>query len=288
MPIKNINNIQYVDLYEIFSEENESEKKYGLRLLEKAYETLYLKTFPVPSEQESFDDWRDNLENPKKNSDVQSFSLFGFDLDKKNPRIIGLIVTSFYKGCATGLVDYIIREKDYSKELPAKVMLDFQEKILEKICLRFDKKPLKMILWEVNDPQKIQWDDENPDFNVDCMNPQKRINHIQKEFDCRKIGLTYAQAPIQRIGSQKEADENVCSNLLLFLYKSSCFGMVNVSDLKHFFSCFSKACNGFYPEQLNNGHINRMLRQISVMERYDILVLYENQTPEQRALLDTI
>lgn len=285
MPLKKDGNFQYIDLYDVFSAGNRAEKEQGLFLLGKAYREIYLKMFPVPSEQEAFEDWCDNLENAGKNHDVQSFSLYGFDLDRKNPKIVGLIVTSFYKGCACGLIDYLIREKAYSKSLPAVKMLDMQEKILKRICLKFDGAPLKMILWEANDPKRIAWDDNAPDYTKDCMNPQKRVDHIRRCFDCRQIGVDYAQAPIRVVRDQREIDENVCDNLLLFLYKAGKYAGATPNDLERFLISFSKACNGNPPDRLNNRYIDRMMRQISVMKSLNIPLLHENQTDEQRQAL---
>ena len=207
---------------------------------------------------------------------------------KENPDIIGLIVSSFYIGCACGLIDYLIRKKECSKILPAAVMLELQEKILKDICWKYEERPLKMILWEANDPEKMTWDDKNPDYMLDCMNPQKRVNHIKRTFDCKQIGITYAQAPLCAVHNQREIDEKICSNLLLFLYKATYYNKASAEDLEQFLISFSQACNGHFPDQLHNAHIDKMMRQIAVMKRFDIPLLYERQTEDQRKRLENI
>ena len=108
------NNIQYLDLWEVFSKGTIKEKNYALQLLKQVYTEIYIQTFPIPSEQESFETWENSCfrAHKQKELDVQTFTIFGFDLDSK-PILIAFIATSFYKKSATALIDYIVRLKNF-------------------------------------------------------------------------------------------------------------------------------------------------------------------------------
>ena len=53
-------------------------------------------------------------------------------------------------------------------------MCEHAEKGLRELNQKINKQPLKAIFWEVNDPAKIAYDENDPNRNmIDCMAPQK-------------------------------------------------------------------------------------------------------------------
>lgn len=56
------------------------------------------------------------------------------------------------------------------------------EKRLQDINSKINNEPLKAILWEANNPEKIRYDENNPDPMVDCMSPKKRCDLIENRY----------------------------------------------------------------------------------------------------------
>lgn len=277
------NNIECLNLWEVFSKGTLKEKTFALRLLKQAYDEIYIKTFPIPSEQESFDTWENSCfeMHKKKELDVQTFTIFGFDLASK-PILIAFIATSFYKSSATGLIDYIVRLKDFRHILSALEICTYQTVTLQEICRKFDNTDLKMILWEANDPQKIEWDPLKPDYTVDCMDPQKRIDTIENHLNCARIGCDYVQVPIHCVKTDEEIAEGLCDNLLLYMYNAPTYQDATAEDLENWLCTFSKSLNGYFPNELNHPLISKMMKQVAYMKKKHVPILYQKQTPQQR------
>ena len=276
-------NVECVDLNEIFRNGSPKDKVRAGNLLKEAHQGIYQKTFPIPSEQEDLADWMDRLRTGDTPQELQVFSVFGKNLDSKDPEIMGMIVSSYYKGTGVGLINYVIREKEFREDLKGKQLCKHHEKTLEDLCMRIDNKPLKMILWEANDPSKIEWDENSPDrFEVDCMAPQKRVDHIEKNFGCKRIGIDYAQAPLSECESYKDVEDGVCDELLLYSYNAEKYNKATVEDVEKYMITFSQALNGAKnPKDLKHPALVTMMNQLETMKKQSIPLLKYQQTDEQ-------
>jgi len=286
-PFPKADGVECVDFNEIYDHGNPTEKRLAKKLLTRAHKGIYCKTFPIPSEQEALSDWLDRLEKGD-DEELQIFSVFGKNLNSNNPEIMGMIVSSYCKGTSIGLINYVIREKDYKGQLSGKDLCEHHEKLMEDMARQIDNQELKGILWEANDPAKIEWDENDLNrFEVDCMAPQKRVDHIEKNFGCKLLGFDYVQAPLSPCESLEEVREKTCKELLMYSYNADKYRNMTAKDLTDYLIVFSRSLNGAsHPSKLGDEDITKMMNQLKKMEKDNIPLLKRLQTPEQQEALN--
>ena len=278
--------IEYVDFGKVFESGNIAEIARAKRLLKQMHDGLYCKTFPIPTEQEDVSVWIDLLEKDRKEGQ-HIYTCFGRNLDTNHPEILGFVIADIGGSSNCGLIEYVVREKGYSDQLTGKSMLSYVEKELNELNMVVNGQKLKGIFWEANDPEKIEYDEKNPDYSVDCMAPQKRVDLIKKKFGAKLLGFDYTQGPLEECSSPEEVAENICSELKLFQYNADEYPDLTAQDVKKYICHFNKIVNNSdHPRDLKSPEIDRMMNQLEIMIAYDIPVLSEKQTPEQKALLE--
>ena len=276
------NNLEYVNFNDAFETENSIDKLDAEKLLRIVYEGIYNDTFPIPSEREDISLWLNNLKSGREKGQ-QLFSVFGRNLDKDNPEIMGFICCRLMDDSNCGLIEYIVRDKKYAKELHGIEMCEYIEKEVQNLNIKINKQPLKAIFWDANNPEKVKYDENNPDPMIDCMAPQKRIDIIEKKFGCEKLGFDYVQGPLKPCSNQKEIDERVCEELSLYQYRAKNYRDVTAADLKKFIINYNKTTNQECdPYYLNHPSINKMMNQLSLMEKENIPIVANMQTEEQK------
>ena len=170
--------------------------------------------------------------------------------------------------------------------LTGKAMADYAERELNKLNIAVNGQKLKGIFWEANDPQKVIYDEAHPDYAVDCMTPQKRIDLIEQKYGAKLLGFDYTQGPLKKCDTPQEVAENICSDLKLFQYNAEKYPHLTAQDIKNYVCHFNKIVNGSaHPRNLQSPQIDRMMNELEVMIAYDIPVLAARQTPEHKALL---
>ena len=282
-PARNASDIEYVSFNDAFETGSPVDKRKAEKLLANIHGGLYNDTFPIPCEQESLDYWLNNLRNGREKGQ-QLLTAFGRNLDSDNPEIMGFICCRVLADSNCALIDYVIRDKDYAGELRGIEMCEHAEKGLNDLNMRINGQPLKAIFWEVNDPAKIEYDENNPDPMIDCMAPQKRIDIIERKFGCQKLGFDYIQGPLEPCSTPEEVADGVCEELLLYQYKAKDYKDVTAADLKKFIINYNKATNQEdNPRSLEFPSMNRMMNQLALMEKEDIPIIACNQSEDQKS-----
>lgn len=282
-------NIEYIDLWDVFLSGNLKEQEFALKLLKKVYDEVYLKSFPITAEQENFNIWKNNRVRWRKYKDfyVQTFTIWGFNL-RTDPIFIGFVATSFYKGTGIGLMDYVVRVKEFQNIISAIDICEYQAQTLNRICQKCDGTDIKAILWEANNPDKVVWNSNHPNYSVDCMDPKKRIRAIEQNMKCLRLGFDYVQIPMRKVNTSKDIENGICNNLLLYQYNVPKYKAVTAKNILNWLNVFSKSCNGYLPAELNNDSVNKMLKQLQYMKEHHIPMLYEKQQPRQQLKIANI
>lgn len=187
-PTRSGSDIEYVSFNDAFETGSPVDKRKAEKLLANIHGGLYNDTFPIPCEQESLDYWLNNLRNGREKGQ-QLLTAFGRNLDSDNPEIMGFICCRVLADSNCALIDYVIRDKDYAGELRGIEMCEHAEKGLKDLNMRINGQPLKAIFWEVNDPAKIEYDENNPDPMIDCMAPQKELILLNVNSDAKNSVL---------------------------------------------------------------------------------------------------
>lgn len=315
-----------------------SDMAHATRLIRQIHRGLYQRTFPIPSEQEAVADWLERLKSGDKPQNLQLFTAYGKNLDDlKNATVAGFIVSEYYKGTELGLINYVIRDKEFAKgekRFAAQEMCDDHVGLMGEKCRGADGTDLKGVLWEANkthplmlaaiedstlltDEQKAQYtklvergmangtpmkdimlggerfEDVFRDIHGgeywqanDCMDPSKRISHIQGNFGAKRLGFDYAQAPLSPPANAQEALEGTCADLHLFAYKADAFPNLNAGHLAKYMNAFATIFAGKKPDQLGVESLDRMMAQLKYMEENNIPVLAEKQTAADRIGID--
>lgn len=282
------NGIERVDFNEVFASGSDADKQTAEALLAKIHAGIYCSTFPIPSEQEALEDWVERLHKGKAHAPRQFFTAYGRNLDDpEHAEIIGFIVSEYYNGTRTGLFNYVLREKQYSDEFPAKEMCDHHLALMKGACKEIDGKTLKGALWEANDPQHEDFKNGAWREN-DCMDPAKRCSHIEKNFGARRLGLNYAQSPLGEYDSKDEREEMTCDALRLYLYDADHSPDFNAHDLRAFMHRFRESFSGAkHPEDhLDVDALKKMDAQLGVMEAFGIPVRADKQNYTHRIHID--
>ena len=278
--------IEFVDFGKVFESGDRAAIMKAKILLTNMHDGLYCETFPIPTEQEDVSVWIKNLEDgPKKGQHI--YTCFGRNLNSINPEVLGFAIADIGGASNCGLIEYIVRKKGYSDKLTGKSMLAYVEKELNNLNEAVNGQKLKGIFWEANDPAKIEYDEAHPDYSVDCMAPQKRVDLIEKKFGAKLLGFDYTQGPLEECSSVAEVEENICSELKLFQYNASEYSDLTPQDIKNYICHFNKTVNNSeHPRDLQSPEINRMMNQLDVMIEHNIPVLSQNQTVEHKQLLN--
>lgn len=282
----NASNTEYVSFNDAFEKGSPVDRRKAEKLLANIHRGLYNDTFPIPSEQESLEYWLGNLKSGRENGQ-QLLTAFGRNLDSPNPEIMGFICCRVLADSNCGLIDYVIRAKEYKGQLSGSEMCEHAEKGLRELNQKINKQPLKAIFWEVNDPAKIAYDENDPNRNmIDCMAPQKRIDLIESRFGCQKLGFDYIQGPLDPCSTPDEVADGVCEELLLYQYKAQKYTDVAAPDLERFIVNYNKATNReSNPRNLKYPSINRMMNQLKTMKEQNIPIIAGKQTEQQKQVL---
>lgn len=285
LPLKDLtvleNGIEFIDFSSVFDSRDTSEIIRSQQLLRLVHQELYCKFFPLENEQESVDCWLDLLRSgPVKGQHV--YMVFGRNLNSSAPEIMAFIAAGITGSSSCGLIEYIIREKKYSSCLNGLTICHLMINRLQELNFLINRRPLKAILWEVNNPEKIRYDEQNPDFSIDCMSPRKRCLLLENKYGAKRIGIDYVQGPLRPCGTAEEINRLTCENLLLYLYNAGNYPDFSARDLYQYVCCFNQATNGHKnPCDLKHNGINKMMNQLRLMMDQNIPVLAEKQTPEQ-------
>lgn len=285
--------VEYLDFNEVFTKGGDEAKADASALLEKLHAGIYCKTFPLANEQEAVEDWLERLHKGEEQKPQQFFTMYGKGIDTANPETVGFIVSEYYNGTGCGLYNYVLRDEKYKSKgehpFPAKEMCDHHMELMESECLKADGHNLKGALWEANDPKKIQWDEKNPDFEVDCMSPAKRVEHIEKKFGAKKLGFDYVQTPLTPCKSNAQAQQDTCEDLLFYQYGAKDHPDLKPQDVKKFLTTFAQNFSEVeHPTDLKVPSVNKMMGQLHEMEAHNIPMLEEKQTHIQKTLLNKI
>lgn len=275
------NKIEILDFSAVFDSKDTSKITQAQRLLRRVHKDVYCQFFPLENEQESVDCWLDLLRlGSVKGQHV--YMVFGRDLYSSDPEIMAFIAASITGSSSCGLIEYIIRKKEYSDCLNGLNICHLMVNRLQELNLLINHEPLKAVLWEVNDPEKTPYDEQHPDPSIDCMSPQKRRLLLEQKYRAKRIGIDYVQGPLRPCQTAEEINRMSCENLLLYLYDAANFPHFRAEDLYQYICCFNQITNEHKnPFDLRHTGINKMMNQILLMIDQNIPVLAERQTPEQ-------
>ncbi len=216
-------------------------------LLKAIHQGLYSKTFPLPEEQESVEDW---IARSKKENRVprQFISAHFTDLDQAlrlsdeiaalkeiqektteqesqlqnlqtqfDALTVAFVVGEQYQGTGAASVNYAIRNKDYDGKTQgkpryaAKDFIDHQVSQYQDFA-KENNETIVLVTWEANNPRLTPFFDRygNPDFTVDVMDPARRVE-ILLGYGAERIGFEWLQPPLS-------SEQEGCASLLLYSY----------------------------------------------------------------------
>ena len=270
--------IEYINFNQAYENATEVEKKQLENLIKKMHAGLYTQTFIIPQEREDVSVWLNVLRvGPLEGQCL--YMVFGRALSTSNPDILGFVIADIGGDSNCGLVEYIVRKKGFSTVLSGVDMLAMMEKELNLLNIELNGQPLKGIFWESNDPQKVRADE-------DCMSPQKRIDLIIKKYGAKELGFDYVQGPLEECSDSQTVADKICTNLKLFLYNANSYPHLTAQDIKNYICRFNQVANkSNHPRDLKSPEIDRMMDELDVMIENNIPVVLEQQTPQQRILI---
>lgn len=257
------------------------------KLLTEVHDGIYVEHFPLEDEQEPVDVWQGMLEAGDKEG-KHVYIAFGKDLDTDHPQIMGFVAAGLYDN--SGLIEYIIRTKDAASELRGTEIVDKAISELNKLSHTVNGKDLNAVYWELNDPEKVEYDENNPDPTVDCMSPQKRLELVQSRYNGKLLGFDYAQAPLTE-------GQNVCSDLRLARIdvkkpdpneSAEEKNRREARELRDYLRDFTYVLTERNPDEIaaKEPKIRIMFNQVNLMIAKGISPLESAQTDEQKAMLD--
>lgn len=123
---------------------------------------------------------------------------------------------------------------------------------------------------------KEYWED------TDCMDPSKRISHIENNFGAKRVGISYAQAPLEEYDTLAEREEMTCDDLFLYVYDASSYPDFKPEHLKNYSNVFASTFAGAEAKELGVESLGRMVNQLELMESQKIPLMTHQQTPEQQ------
>lgn len=123
---------------------------------------------------------------------------------------------------------------------------------------------------------------------TDCMDPSKRISHIEQKYGAKRVGISYAQAPLEEYDTQEEREEMTCDDLFLYVYDADSYPDFNASHLKNYSNTFASTFAGAEVKELGVESLDRMINQLELMERQGIPLMRHKQTPAQERLVQNV
>lgn len=122
----------------------------------------------------------------------------------------------------------------------------------------------------------------------DCMDPSKRISHIESNFGAKKVGVSYAQAPLEEYDSVEERADMTCEDLKLYVYDADSYPDFRPQHLKKYLDVFAKTFAGAPAKELGVESLTRVINQLDTMEAEGIPLMSERQTPAQERRVQSI
>ena len=283
---QNASNIECVNFSKIYNSKNTIKIKKAQKLLLATHSGIYLTHFPLKSEQEPIDVWINTLKLGDKKS-KHIYITFGEDLDTSHPQIMGFVAAGLYG--TSGLIEYIIRTKEAATKLRGTEIVNKAIEELNKLNNKMNGKNIDFLYWELNNPQKIAYNEQHPNYMFDCMSPQKRINLIKKNYNGKLIGFDYVQPPLTK--SQKTCDTLVLARIEIIqpdINKNiEQLNQQEAKSLKSYLINFIEVLTQTSAEEVakQDYKIKNMLDQVDIMIKYNISPLEEYQTLQQKRLL---
>ena len=284
---KNSSEIECVIFSHAYNSHDPEKISKAEKLLTEVHDGIYVEHFPLEDEQEPVDVWQGMLEAGDKEG-KHVYIAFGKNLDSDHPQIMGFVAAGLYDN--SGLIEYIIRTKDAAAELRGTEIVDKAIDELKKLNLEVNGTELNAVYWELNDPKKVEYDENNPDPTVDCMSPQKRLELVQSRYNGKLLGFDYAQAPLTE-------GQNVCSDLRLARIdvkkpdpneSQEERNRREARELRAYLRDFTHVLTERNPDEvaIKEPKIRAMFNQVDLMIAKAISPPEERQTQEQKAILD--
>lgn len=175
---------------------------YALDLMRRAYHDIYVPAFPIEDERDSLEKIESRLKEPV-NGVERVILLAGKHLDDpQKAEVYGISIAYYYGSHQAGLLAYNAIDPQYQQMGLGRLMVQGRIKGLEELAAQSGK-PLKSVIIEVNDPQKVSPEE-------DSMDPNKRVALFEK-WGARQIPVPYAQ-PALAPGQEK------CHTVMLMAY----------------------------------------------------------------------
>ncbi|MCB2082370.1 MAG: hypothetical protein H6908_03915 [Hyphomicrobiales bacterium] len=204
--------------------------------------------------------------------------------DPEKAKVIGFEVTSYFPESKAGLVNYVIKNEEYKKgnangnpNYQALPMMEHAVAYLEEITKQQFGSDIKVILWESNDPAKIQWNPQSPDLTVDVMAPARRIQLVEEKFGFVRVNMDYVQGDISGPDNYAKAE---CSDLILYICKNS-DGKIPTDDLAQTLKAYLIEFNRHFNDgkSLKTSEGKQMMTQVEEMIHGERPVLVEKPAP---------
>lgn len=123
---------------------------------------------------------------------------------------------------------------------------------------------------------------------TDCMDPSKRISHIESQFGAKRVGVSYAQAPLEEYETVEEREEMTCEDLKLYVYDADSYSDFRPQHLKNYLNVFAQTFAGAPAKDLGVDSLTRVINQLDVMEAEKIPLMSEKQTPAEERRVQSI
>lgn len=138
-----------------------------------------------------------------------------------------------------------------------------------------ERKTIENVFTELHG--KEYWED------TDCMDPSKRVSHIENNFGAKRVGISYAQAPLEEYDTLAEREEMTCDDLFLYVYAADSYPDFKPEHLKNYSNVFASTFAGAEAKDLGVESLGRMMNQLELMEAQNIPLMTHQQTPEQQS-----
>lgn len=123
---------------------------------------------------------------------------------------VGFVIGEVYRETETALINYVVRNQDFSKKYPAKDMVDHQVDQYKEFA-KSRGEEISLIAWEANHKDTPFFDEKGrPNLAVDVMDSNLRIEVLEKTLKATNINFNYAQPPLS-------TSQEICE-LLLYSY----------------------------------------------------------------------
>lgn len=125
---------------------------------------------------------------------------------------------------------------------------------------------------------------------VDCMDPQKRVEHIEKHYGARQVGISYAQPPLSSYATQEQRTAMTSGNMLLYVYNAKAYDNFTLKTLRAYLEFFTTVFSGARSARaLGVPAVTSMMDQMDLIEGENLSIWSDRQSPEDiskiRALL---